>query len=315
MAVEYDNDDIVEDYEVVGEDGDDNDNVRRVSSAGGGPVKRPSESVKPDRPPTSMVGALDDGMPKQKGQISQKSAKMIWFVSIGVSVLCVAAVVGHIVFRGGGDNAANRQNNNQSRGPERPKVKQTAEQKAGQEFRNAVYKSVKADVKLSSAWGNFVDVEGEWQTAKKLSDQKLVGYQEGKASKEDVQKATVDALNLCYEALYAFELCRYAYDKNMNKLGFLAIGDLDVDSDIVEYEEKLRTNSEVIAYQAYIVHAVGRDSKALNWQIGKSGGLDLVVGQNEWEAKWADAKKKWEDARYKNIISEADQKKYTTNTK
>ncbi|MCF6227837.1 MAG: hypothetical protein L3J82_04100 [Planctomycetes bacterium] len=314
MAVEYDNDDIVEDYEVVGEDGDDNDNVRRVSSAGGGPVKRPSESVKPDRPPTSMVGALDDGMPKQKGQISQKSAKMIWFVSIGVSVLCVAAVVGHIVFRGGGDNAANRQNNNQNRGPSRPTVEQTAEQKAGQEFRNAVYKSMKADVSKSSAWRNFVKLqggEGGWVGLRDKAAQKLDNYQNGKATKEEAQEAVVEALNKCYEALYAFELCRYVYDKNIKALGYWSVLDMDDNVEIMEIDEDLRKNKEVIAYQAYQLQAAGRESKLYDWQKGTSDGIEQVKSQEEWEAKWADAKSKYEEASKNNVFSEEDLKKYT----
>lgn len=309
MVVEYDNDDIVEDYEVVGDEGD---NVRRVSSAGGGPVKRPSESVKPDRPPTSMVGALDDGMPKQKGQISQKSAKMIWFVSIGISVLCVAAVVGHIIFGGGGDNAAaNRKNGNRNVAPERPKAELTAEQKAGREFRNAVYKSMKADVGRSSAYNHFLDLEEAWGDLRDESAKKLEDYQSEKATKEEAQEAAAKAMNKCYEALYAFELCRFVYDKNIKDLGYWSVLDMDGNDEISEIDEKLRKNKEVISYQAYKLQADGKQSKAYDWQKGTSAGLDQVKGQDEWEAKWADAKSKYDEAASNNVFSEEDLKKYT----
>ena len=89
MVPDYDDDDIVEDYEEVSTDSP----VRRVNSAQGGPVQRPSGGV---RPSTTAMPALDeDGEfgPPTKGKITKKSAKLIWIICIGVSVLGVAAVL------------------------------------------------------------------------------------------------------------------------------------------------------------------------------------------------------------------------------
>ena len=88
MVPDYDDDDIVEDYEEVSTDSP----VRRVNSAQGGPVQRPSGGV---RPSTAAMPALSDEelAAANKGKITQKSAKMIWIVCIAVCVLGVGAVL------------------------------------------------------------------------------------------------------------------------------------------------------------------------------------------------------------------------------
>lgn len=90
MVPDYDDDDIIEDYEEISTDSP----VRRVNSGQGGPVQRPSGSV---RPSTTAMPALDGEQDEfaapTKGKITRKSAKLIWIICIAVSVLGVGAVL------------------------------------------------------------------------------------------------------------------------------------------------------------------------------------------------------------------------------
>ncbi|MBX3458874.1 MAG: hypothetical protein KF696_02775 [Planctomycetes bacterium] len=105
MVPDYDDDDVVEDYEEVRADS----GVRKVSSAKGGPVQRPSKGVKPSepvRPPTTASPALsdqpgqpgDEGQAGSKGKISKSSAKLIWIICIAVTVIGVGLFVADIAF-------------------------------------------------------------------------------------------------------------------------------------------------------------------------------------------------------------------------
>lgn len=100
MVPDYDDDDIVEDYEEVrGDSG-----VRKVNSAKGGPVQRPSKGVKPSepvRPPTTAAPALPEEEGEQgssKGKITKKSAKLIWIICIAISVIGIGLFVADIAF-------------------------------------------------------------------------------------------------------------------------------------------------------------------------------------------------------------------------
>jgi len=93
VVPDYDDDDIVEDYEEVSSDS----GVRRVQSAQGGPVKRPG-----GRPATSAMPALppDENAEQQsqKGKITKQSAKLIWIICIAITVLGVGAVAVDLIF-------------------------------------------------------------------------------------------------------------------------------------------------------------------------------------------------------------------------
>lgn len=115
MVAQYDDDDIVEDYEEVSSG---QNQARRVESAQGGPVQRPGDRpVRPSdkvRPGTSSMPALadrggasgdsnqpgyDDGQnPMAKGKVSAKQAKLIWIICIAICILGPAAVAVHYFF-------------------------------------------------------------------------------------------------------------------------------------------------------------------------------------------------------------------------
>ncbi|MDC1142750.1 hypothetical protein OAU50_06635, partial [Planctomycetota bacterium] len=173
MTTEYDNDDIVEDYEVVGEEAK---GARRVDSSGGGPVKRPTRQIKNDRPPTESVNALDDeadqaAMYAPKGQISQKNAKMIWYVCIGVCVLCVGAMILHYSMSEDPVPVNQSQNRRATRGgPTRPVAPPlSAAQKRIKAFKGAVNAEMRT-LQASKAYLNVLDEIEAWQESKKLSD-------------------------------------------------------------------------------------------------------------------------------------------------
>ncbi|MBZ0135871.1 MAG: hypothetical protein K8I27_05820 [Planctomycetes bacterium] len=93
MAPDYDDDDIVEDYEEVATDSP----ARRVESAQGGPVKRPAGGARPSTTAMPAIGDPDDpSAPKRK--ITKKSARNIWIICILICVLGVGAVVADLVF-------------------------------------------------------------------------------------------------------------------------------------------------------------------------------------------------------------------------
>jgi hypothetical protein len=114
LVAQYDDDDIVEDYEEVSSG---QNQARRVESAQGGPVQRPGDRpVRPSdkvRPGTSSMPALgdkggqssdpnqgyDDGQnPMAKGKVSAKQAKLIWIICIAICILGPAAVAVHYFF-------------------------------------------------------------------------------------------------------------------------------------------------------------------------------------------------------------------------
>ena len=92
MNQNYDDDDVVEDYDEVEEDTS-SAPAGRVGPEGGGPVRRPSRPVRA----TDQVLPPDDydngEFDPHKGKITQNSAKLIWIVCIVVTVLGIAAVV------------------------------------------------------------------------------------------------------------------------------------------------------------------------------------------------------------------------------
>lgn len=154
MVAQYDDDDIVEDYEEVSSS---DANARRVESAQGGPVQRPANdrAVKPSeklRPGTNSVPALkdrsgpssgvnqapyDDGQnPMNKGKVSAKQAKLIWIICIAICVLGPAAVAVHYFFIRKAPEAP--QNTGTARANTTPKAKEmTPRQILEQKYINA----------------------------------------------------------------------------------------------------------------------------------------------------------------------------------
>ncbi|MCB9934909.1 MAG: hypothetical protein H6840_04370 [Planctomycetes bacterium] len=141
MVPEYDDDDIVEDYEEVS-----SDSARRVSSAQGGPVKRPVGGARPST--TAMPALPPDQEQPGKGKISHKSAKQIWIICIAITVLGLAAVLADVVFdafgRRAGSNTTpvnvNNPGSNRTNLPPRNQEQLTPHQKNAAAFGLEVHK-------------------------------------------------------------------------------------------------------------------------------------------------------------------------------
>lgn len=217
MVPDYDDDDIVEDYEEVSTDSP----VRRVNSAQGGPVKRPGGGGA--RPSTTAMPALNDEELAQanKGKITQKSAKMIWIICIGVSVLGVAAVlVDMLVDPLGrhGKGVANTTNigegDNGSRIPPRNRPQEkTQHEKNADAFTTAAYSHYKKAVGTRSydflrlamnEMNKKFDIANEQRSDKALWSEAWVAY---------------------YEAEYAVELYYHANNVDLNNTKFKPVPD------------------------------------------------------------------------------------------
>lgn len=268
MVPDYDDDDIVEDYEEVATDS----SVRRVNSAQGGPVQRPTGG---GRPSTAAMPALSDEELAQvgKGKITQKSAKLIWIICIGVSVLGVAAVLVDMLIdpldRHKKAPEMTNVGGGQDNGPRMPPRDRTPEktehQKNAETFTNAAYAHYKG-AQGTRAY-DFL------RLAMKDMDEKF-----DVANKERSDEALwVDAWVAYYHAEYAVELYYAAHKVDLNDTTFKPVPDFRdrEQTEFLEDEELLDPEAQRIQG---IVQAVSKDTT----DIGKHNKLlkAFVVSAN-----------------------------------
>jgi hypothetical protein len=280
LVPDYDDDDIVEDYEEVS-----SDSARRVAS--GGPVQRPAGG----RPATSAVPALpqdeDELAAAQKGKISKSSAKLIWIICIAVTVLGVGAVLVDIFFdplgrKGpGGGGATVPANNGPAPRANRKEENLSPEQKLQREFLTDVINKMKA-LDAGKAWDfywlsylEFDDAYGKAATLKK----------EGTAKAEELDEAWALAIKHYYKAKYAAELFRYRYDKDNISKEYMPIS-LDGD-DVSFVEEAQLKDDRVRTYQAAYSKI---EAKSVSINLFKTDILKSeLTAQKVHESKeWAD---------------------------
>jgi hypothetical protein len=219
LVPDYDDDDIVEDYEEVS-----SDSARRVAS--GGPVQRPNAGGRPAASAVPTLPQSDEELAAaQKGKISKKSAKLIWIICIAVTSLGVGAVLVDLLIdplgrhkaTGGGGNAV--ANNTPTPRANRREENLSPEQKLQREFLTDVINKMKA-MDTSKAWDfywlaylEFDDAYGKAATLKK----------DGNAKPEELEEAWALAIKHYYKAKYAGELFRFRFDKDNISKGYMPI--------------------------------------------------------------------------------------------
>lgn len=249
MVPDYDDDEIIEDYEEL----EAGAGVRRVNSAQGGPVKRPSGGV---RPSTTAMPALQDenGQPigPPKGKISQKSAKLIWIICIIITLAGVGLFVADAVFDAFGrgksraaqaNNAANANTTHHANALP-PRVHKSPEQIAQDEFRSAVIVMMR-EMDNSKAWDFYWTSVLEFNTAYNG----LLDLKKQDAPDADKLKAAyAEAIKAYYKAKYAGALFKNHFDEDNVSKGYFPI---NINSDEVTMlnKEDLK-NPKIRKYQA-----------------------------------------------------------------
>jgi hypothetical protein len=244
VVPDYDDDDIIEDYEEISTDSP----VRRVESAQGGPVRRPSAGV---RPSTTAMPALGDeqGLPP-KGKITRKSARNIWIVCIAITVLGLGAVIADVAFdafgrgKGGVQPVDNGQAQDNRITPPPRRENLTERQKLEREFRSAVNAMIR-DMDASRAWDFYWTAVLEFDHY--YEQARILKNTEGVAA-EDLEEGWAKSITHYYKAKYAAELFKHHFDKDGISKDYMPI---NVSSDEVEFLSDPDLNdARVRLYQA-----------------------------------------------------------------
>jgi hypothetical protein len=294
----YDDDEIIEDYEEVKNDS----GVRRVNSAQGGPVKRPSAGV---RPSTSVMPGLnddanlEDGAPA-KGKITKKSARNIWIICIVICVLGVGAVVADLIFGFtkkdpvAANNAAPRDN----RGSLPPSRVETPRQKLEKEFRADVSARAAA-MDASRAWDFYwtavLEFEDAWNDAAKLKSA------EG-TSQEALEEGWAIAIKHYYKVRYAILLFKFHHGEH--EVDYFSINISNADEMSMLPDENL-TNDAIKRYQAAASKLDSRGTRINRFQpdvLKNDLTASKVLGSEEWSNNvFGEARAKYEAGTERNF--------------
>lgn len=298
MVPDYDDDDIVEDYEEVSTDSP----ARRVNSAQGGPVKRPASGA---RPSTTAMAALppDDEQSVEvggKGKISHKSAKLIWIICIAITVLGVGAFVADVAFdlfgrrKGANTTAVNTDTPRSNRTGLPPREARSPRQQAEDDFQGAVVTMMK-QMEDSRAWDlywlSFLEFDAAYDKAIELKKADSTG--------EELEAAWAETIRCYYKTRYASELFKHRYDRNEISLDFFPINISDRGQYADLTTEQLQS-ADIRTYQAAHAKIDTKSAKVNKFQTDVLK-YDLTasnVAQNsEWEAKvFGEYKNKWKAA-------------------
>jgi hypothetical protein len=298
VVPDYDDDDIVEDYEEVSTDSP----VRKVSSAQGGPVKRPTSGA---RPSTTAMAALppEEGQyaePGGKGKISHKSAKLIWIVCIAITVLGVGAFVADVAFdlfgrrKGANTTQVNTDTPRSNRTGLPPRESRNPRQQAEDDFQGAVVTMMK-QMEDSKAWDlywlSFLEFDAAYD---KAIEQKKAG-----AAGQELDAAWAETIRCWYKTRYASELFKHHFDRNDVSLDFFPINISDRGQYADLTTEQLQ-NADIRTYQAAHAKIDTKSAKVNKFQTDVLK-YDLAasnVAQNtEWETKvFGEYKEKWKAA-------------------
>jgi hypothetical protein len=286
---DYDDDDIVEDYQEVS-----TDSARRVQSGQGGPVQRPGAADNADDE--------TPGMDARKGKITQNSAKKIWFICIAITVLGVAAVavdyfIDPLKRRGGDGGGGARTNTESGNGDRRntaPRENLTPEQKLQREFLNAVIYKMK-EMDASKAWDfywvSYLEFDDTYDKAATLKKKEGVDQAE-------LEEAWAIAIKHYYKARYAGELFKYRFDEGFISKEYMPIS-LSGD-DVTFLDEETLRNNKARTYQAAYSKI---DAKSTSINLFKTDVLkseltaQKVFESTEWSDKhFGQYKALWEAA-------------------
>lgn len=303
QAPRYDDDDVVEEYDVLETTPSSAKSPSGKSSskpsAQGGPVlrkqpsqqgaaRRPSAPVRPGPDPQSEGEAqYAEEAPAQGGrnQISARNAKMIWAICIGITVLGLGAVVGDIAFdifgrRAGGlpvSNANSGKGGGTPKGtPERPK---NPDEVKALEFKGLVQNEMQR-IRQKKVYKFFEQAYARFREARTNAfDKKASG--EGKDTRD---AAWAEAIKGYYEATYALRLLEWTYKQGADE-DFMTAAKLD---DLEELVGLVKSNASAlkkeanIRYQAAytIISAYARDIKDFRsgW-ISKDVERNVQLGQ------------------------------------
>ena len=296
MVPDYDDDDIIEDYDEV----TDNASARRVNSGQGGPVRRPSDSVRPSRSaaPGGADGA-DEFAGPPKGKITQKSAKLIWAVCILVVVLGVGAVVVDYVWdplgrhqaKGGAANNAGTAQTNRTPPPRKSK---SPEEILQDEFITAVSRKM-SQMNASKAWDFYWTAQLEFEY---VYEQMKKARNDENATEEQRAEAYANAIKHYYKAKYAAVLFMHQYDKDNISLDYMAI---DMRGDEVKGVRKEHLQDpRVRDYQAAFSKTSGTGTEVNQFRTDIISKDIRAIGVHEseewranvfgeWEQRWRDA--------------------------
>jgi hypothetical protein len=244
---DYDDDDIVEDYQEVS-----TDSARRVQSAQGGPVQRPAGRADAAGQRGDMPGDMPEEETYQKGKITKSSAKLIWIICIAITVLGVAAVLvdmlwdplGRKSVAGGSTNASSNDGGGGGRRNSPPREDLSPEQKLQREFLSAVIARMK-EMDASKAWDfywvSYLEFDDAYDKAATLKKKEGVDPVE-------LEEAWAIAIKHYYKARYAGELFKYRFDEDYISKEYMPIS-LSGDEVTFLDAETLRDN-KARTYQA-----------------------------------------------------------------
>ncbi|MCG3182375.1 MAG: hypothetical protein ICCCNLDF_00437 [Planctomycetes bacterium] len=296
MVPDYDDDDIVEDYEEVS-----SGSARRVSSGQGGPVKRPSSGA---RPSTTAMPALPPEETQQdqagKGKISHKSAKMIWIICIAITVLGLAAVIADVAFdafgrrAGGNTTPVNADNPRTNRTGLPPKDNKSPREQAEDDFQGAVVTMMK-QMESSKAWDlywvSFLEFDSAYD--------KAIEMKKAGAPGEELDAAWAETIRCWYKTRYASELFKHHFDRNQVSLDFFPINIQDRAQYSDLSTEQLQS-ADIRAYQAAHAKIDTKSAKVNKFQTDVLK-YDLTASKvyqdPAWEEKsFGEYKNKWKAA-------------------
>ncbi|MBE7493287.1 MAG: hypothetical protein HS108_16210 [Planctomycetes bacterium] len=327
MVVPNYDDEIIEDYEEVAPDSD--AGVRRVASAQGGPVKKPTSGVKPSdkvRPPTSanprpatqMNPALkpkaapaaaaapaadtgDEGQAAEEaaagtqGKITRKQAKLIWIICIAICVLGPVAVGVHYFFfsgpSGGPPPVNNAPRNRPGLNPNSGGPVETEHEKNGKIFVRKVGGWMQL-MDRSKTWDFFLLRKSKFQVAR---DKAMEG-KKSNLSTEEQEKLWVEAIKAYYEARYAANVVKVMY-RDESVADFLGVDNIDDFKQVLLLTESQMKNEALQKYQAALtkVQRHTADINKFQTDILKYELLpSRMFTDDKWRPQWAAERAKYE---------------------
>ncbi|MBX3473431.1 MAG: hypothetical protein KF754_03545 [Planctomycetes bacterium] len=328
----YDEDEIIEDYEEVSPD-DSQAGARKVASAQGGPVKKPSREVKPSdkvRPPTSANPrpstqmnpslkprkeaaaaapaadsgeAPEPGSPEElaaahasKGKITAGQAKLIWIICIAVCVLGLGAVAVHyFIFR---DPNAGQPLPNSAKAnrpnllPSNNRPEKSQHEKNADAFVSAVTGRV-AYMNRSKAWDFFLI--GQFQFGRAVEKARDLKRKDAPVTEQET--AWADAIKAWYEARYRINV--FILVNRDDSLRDFLTADMNDRASILALTDRDYADIKIQNYHAALLK-LGRytdDIKKFQTDVIKN---NIMVGNmftsDQWKPHWAAERKKWEDS-------------------
>lgn len=329
MAVPNYDDDVIEDYEE--ESAAEHDSgVRKVVSAQGGPVQKPTREVKPSdkvRPPTSAnprpatamnpalkpkkeasapaADAGEDGTAQtpeeaaadaaMKGKITRSQAKLIWIICIAICVIGPAAVAVHYFFFSDPGVAPPPVNNTPRN---RPGLNPTGNQPVKTEHE----KNGEIFIRKVSGWMALMDRGKTWDfflvrmSKFQVARDKAMSAKKENLSTEDQEKLWVEAIKAYYEVRYAANVVKLMY-RHESVIDFLGVDNIDDFKQVLLLEDSQMKDENLQKYQAALTKVQRRTADINKFQtdILKYELLpSRMFTDDKWKPSWAAEKAKYD---------------------